>query len=104
MGRAKGVVTGLWNARAAGGQAGFIACLMLCLAACDTVDVGDPPADVNACRPSQRFFYERIWPEFLGKDHGGKHCSDSRCHDASSSRLLVLPPPQSIPDLPLPSD
>ncbi|HEY0714692.1 MAG TPA: hypothetical protein VGF45_18570, partial [Polyangia bacterium] len=54
------------------------------IAACDTVDVGDPPADVNACRPDQRFFYERVWPGFLGKDNGGRRCSDARCHDASS--------------------
>jgi hypothetical protein len=74
------------------------------VAACDTVDLGKPPADVNACRPSQQFFYERIWPEFLGKDHGGKHCSDARCHDAASPRFLLLPPPQTAGTLPLPPD
>ena len=73
-------------------------------AGCDTVDLGDPPADVNACRPSQRFFYERVWPEFLSKDYGGKHCSDSRCHDVASPRQLRLPPPTSAPMLPLPPD
>jgi hypothetical protein len=71
---------------------------------CDTVDLGAPPADVNACRPSQQFFYERIWPEFLGKEHNGKRCSDTRCHDASSPRVLLLPVPTSTPGLPLPSD
>ncbi|HEY0707338.1 MAG TPA: hypothetical protein VGG33_11100 [Polyangia bacterium] len=91
MGRAMGAVAGLGSA-------------LLLVAACDTVDVGDPPADVNACRPSQQFFYERVWPEFLGKDNGGRRCSDSRCHDASSPRVLVLPPPQSAPGLPLPTD
>ena len=78
--------------------------LPLLLLGCDTVDLGVPPADVNACRPSQQFFYERIWPEFLGKEHNGKHCSDTRCHDASSPRVLLLPVPTSQPGLPLPTD
>jgi hypothetical protein len=73
-------------------------------AGCDTVDLGSPPADVNACRPSQQFFYERVWPEFLSKDYGGKHCSDSRCHDVASPRQLRLPAPTSTPMLPLPPD
>ena len=73
-------------------------------AGCDTVDLGSPPADVNACRPSQRFFYERVWPEYLSKDYGGKRCSDSRCHDVASPRQLRLPPPTSAPVLPLPPD
>jgi hypothetical protein len=78
--------------------------LALLSGACDTVDLGDPPADVNACRPSQRFFYERIWPEFLGKEHAGKRCSDANCHSATSPRILLLPPPQSPGALPLPAD
>jgi hypothetical protein len=76
----------------------------LAFGACDTVDLGAPPADVNACRPSPQFFYERIWPEFLGKDYSGRHCSDTRCHDASSPRVLLLPAPTSAPGLPLPND
>ena len=72
--------------------------------ACDTVALGPPPPEVNACRPSEAFFYERIWPEFLGKDYGGQSCSDRACHDAASASLLVLPAPQSAPGLPLPPD
>ena len=34
--------------------------------------------DVNACRPSQGFFCERVWPEVLAGGYGGKRCSDSR--------------------------
>jgi hypothetical protein len=83
---------------------GLLGLFPLGAAGCDTVDLGAPPADVNACRPSQQFFYEHIWPEFLGKDHNGKHCSDTRCHDASSPRVLLLPVPTSPPGLPLPSD
>jgi hypothetical protein len=90
---------------AAGVLRGLIALPPLLIAAsCDTVDLGAPPADVNACHPSQQFFYERVWPEFLGKDHGGKHCSDAGCHSASASRVLILPPPTSAGTLPLPAD
>ena len=80
------------------------AALPLVGAACDTVDLGPPPADVNACRPSQQFFNDQIWPNFLSRDYGGKHCSDGRCHDAASAQSLKLPPPTSPPAVPLPSD
>jgi hypothetical protein len=36
--------------------------------ACETVDLGQPPSDINACRPSQQFFVDEIWPNFLAKD------------------------------------
>ena len=71
---------------------------------CETVDVGSPPADINACRPDQRFFYERVWPEFLGREVSGKHCNDSGCHDGASPRQMRLPAPTSVPTLPLPMD
>jgi hypothetical protein len=74
------------------------------VAGCDTVDLGEPPADVNACRPSETFFVERVWPEFLSRDFAGKRCSDSGCHDAASARRLRLPAPSSPPGLPLPAD
>ena len=42
-------------------------------AGCSTVNLGDPPADVNACRPSQDFFANGgMWDMFLDKDYGGK--------------------------------
>jgi hypothetical protein len=62
----------------------------LALAACDYVDLGDPPADVNACRPSQRYFVEQIWPMVLSVDYGGKHCYDATCHGVSSANSLRL--------------
>ncbi len=72
--------------------------------ACQTVDVGSPPADINACRPDQRFFYERVWPEFLGRQVSGKRCNESGCHDGGSPRQMRLPDPTSAPMLPLPVD
>jgi hypothetical protein len=86
------------------GAATGLTALLLAGAACDTVDLGPLPADVNACRPSQQFFYERIWPDYLGKEHAGKRCSDAGCHSATSPRVLLLPPPTSAPTLPLPAD
>ena len=71
---------------------------------CDTVELGSPPAGVNACRPSQRFFVDRVWPEFLAQTYGQRRCSDAGCHDGASPRQLSLPPPTSAPTLPLPAD
>ena len=57
---------------------------------CSTIDNGDPPADVNACRPSQQFFYERICPEFLAASYGGKTCMDASCHGSMSTSALKI--------------
>ena len=76
------------------------------LAACQTVDLGAPPADINACRPSQDFFVQQIWPNVLNKDYGGKKCSDSVCHDPSTGRPLSLipnPMPALDPTMPAPT-
>ncbi len=94
MRRVPGFSFGVW----------FVGVGLLAGVACDTVDLGDPPADVNSCRPDRQFFYTDVWPKFLAKDYGDKRCNDSRCHDAGSSRQLVLTPPTSAPGLPLPAD
>jgi hypothetical protein len=68
------------------------------LASCETVDLGAPPADVNACRPSQNFFYKEIWPNVLNFDYGGKHCWDAKCHDPGSGRRpTFIPMPKPTP-------
>jgi hypothetical protein len=75
------------------------------LAACDTVNLGDPPADVNACRPSEQYFVDEIWPNVLSKDYGGKHCYDSKCHDPVSGRrpqFIADPKPALAPGQPIP--
>ena len=62
----------------------------------DWADVVDQTfAGLCEPRPSQTFFVEQVWPNFLSKDYGGKHCSDASCHDAGSGRQLVLTPPTS---------
>ena len=73
-------------------------------AGCDTVDLGQPPAGLNECRPGPLFFTTDVWPKVLGATFGGKHCSDGGCHDAASPRQLVLPPPTSPAAVPLPPD
>lgn len=57
---------------------------------CSTIDNGEPPADVNACRPSQQFFYERICPEYLAASYGGKTCMDASCHGSMSNSALKI--------------
>ena len=74
------------------------------LAGCTSVELGDPPADVNACRPSQAFFVNEIWPNFLDKDYGGKKCADSACHAAAAGRPLALVMPLTPSTLPLTLD
>src|SRR5262245_40781932 len=79
----------------------------LCLCSCGTVDLGDPPADVNTCRPDRMYFVQQVWPNFLNKPvEGGKKCSDARGHDATSGRQMSLTTPTSpVPAAPpLPSD
>jgi hypothetical protein len=79
--------------------------------ACQTVDLGAPPADINACQPSQDYFVDQVWPNVLNKDYGGRKCSDANCHDPSNGRpLSLIPSPQPTLDptmpapQPLPSD
>jgi hypothetical protein len=69
--------------------------------ACETVDLGQPPADINACRPSQQFFIDEIWPNVLAKDYGGKHCYDSTCHGALAPNALDLNDPMTAGTIPL---
>jgi hypothetical protein len=66
------------------------------IAGCSTVDVGDPPADVNACRPSQQLFVDQVWPSYLAQSYSGKTCGDASCH-ASSNRPLHIVAPISTP-------
>jgi hypothetical protein len=76
----------------------------LAVAACQTVDLGEPPADINACRPSQQFFIDEIWPNLLAKDYGGKHCYDSTCHGALAPNALDLTVPITAGTIPLMGD
>ena len=74
--------------------------------ACETVDLGQPPADINACRPSQQFFVDEIWPNFLAKDGypGGAHCYDATCHGALAPNAFDLIFPTAGAAIPLTGD
>jgi len=77
---------------------------------CETVNLGNPPADINACRPSQDYYVGNpsdggqnggIWSNLLDKDYGGKKCTDSACHGAGSTNSLKLRMPTGcIPPAP----
>ena len=83
----------------------FVAAVPLLIAfACETVDLGKPPSDVNACRPSQQFFVDEIWPNFLAKDYGGVHCYDSTCHGGLAPNALDLIVPTAAATIPLTGD
>jgi hypothetical protein len=104
LSRAAGRVLVVALACAAGALAGAFS-------ACQIVDIGAPPADVNACRPSQQFFVDEIWPNVIAKDYGGKHCADAACHNPSSGRrpsFIPNPQPALTPGValtgPLPDD
>ena len=59
--------------------------LFALLAGCDTVDLGATPADIGQCHPGQKFFVDQVWPNFLNKDYGGKHCNQASCHDGTGT-------------------
>jgi hypothetical protein len=88
---------------------------LLVAVGCETVDLGQPPSDINACRPSQSYFVgsvddagvsRSVWVDVLDKDYGGVRCHDSACHGAASTNSLKLmfptcAPPGCVPPIPL---
>lgn len=83
-------------------RAAILAAAFTGAVACSSVDQGDPPSDINACRPSQAFFVSDVFPNFLANNYGGKTCGDASCHDNASGRLLrVFPPSTMTPTVPL---
>lgn len=82
-------------------------------AGCETVNLGNPPADINACRPSQDYYVGNptatdggqnggIWSNVLDHDYGGgKKCTNTACHGAGSTNSLKLMTPTGcIPPAP----
>jgi hypothetical protein len=64
---------------------------------CSTVDLGDAPADINACRPSEAFFVDQVWPNYLSLSFNGKTCGDASCHGAGTGNGLKVVAPTSTP-------
>jgi hypothetical protein len=77
---------------------------LLTATGCETVDLGAPPAEVNACMPGQMWFVTQIWPNFLGQDYNGKHCTDSSCHGGGGSAMMTLVNPVDPVTFPLTGD
>ena len=75
-------------------------------AGCETVDLGNPPADINACRPSQQWFVDQIWPNVLGAQSypNGVHCYDANCHGVTAPNALDLIFPTVAGAVPLTGD
>lgn len=77
------------------------------IGACQTVDLGSPPADIDACHPSEIFFVQRVWPDVLSASYGGKHCADSQCHGVGNQTPLTFiatpQPPMQAATMAMPS-
>jgi hypothetical protein len=78
----------------------------LAASGCETVDLGDPPADINACRPSQQWFVDQIWPNVLAADGypNGVHCYDANCHGITAPNPLDLIVPMVAGAVPVTGD
>jgi hypothetical protein len=83
-----------------------VATILAAAVGCETVDLGQPPADINACRPSQQFFIDQIWPNFLAKEGypNGVHCYDATCHGALAPNAMDLIVPMVAGSVPVTGD
>jgi len=68
--------------------------LLLVLAGCPTVDLGDQPAELPLCTPVKGYdyFVSDIWPKYINNTK--KNCLDSMpgaCH-ANTGGMMVLDP------------
>lgn len=63
--------------------------LMLALAGCPTVDLGDTPTEVGLCNPAGgvQYFEEQIWPNFVVRSNPTNACSRMGCHVAGGNGL-----------------
>lgn len=64
--------------------------LLLALAGCPTVDLGDSPPDVGLCRPDRQYYIDVIWPRFLAPATPARSCVGATgCHEAQSGRSAL---------------
>src|SRR4029079_9885120 len=69
---------------------------------CETVDLGEPPADGNDCRPSEQYFIDEVCQIYLSRDDypTAVHCYDASCHGAlapNAMDLVVPTVPGAVP-------
>ncbi|WP_045118884.1 hypothetical protein [Haliangium ochraceum] len=61
--------------------------LVVGLAGCPTVDLGDTPPDPGQCRPDRGYFEDVIWPSYIAPDDAALSCVDAAgCHRDSDGR------------------
>ncbi len=63
--------------------------LLVLLAGCPTVDLGDTPPDIGQCNPmgGLDYFQNTIWPNYL--NNTTKACVQAACHDQGGNGGLL---------------
>ena len=81
-------------------RASLLACVVVAVAGCPSVDLGDTPADIGTCYPTkgEAYFEAAIWPSYLNNTK--KSCVQSGCHDLNSTGGGTLHLSTMPPDLP----
>lgn len=59
---------------------GCSASLVVALAGCPTVDLGDTPTEIGLCNPAGglQYFQDEIWPKYI--TGASKSCATAMCH------------------------
>ena len=69
---------------------------------CPTVDLGDEPVAPGACRPSEGYYRDVVWPDYLAPESPERSCvSAPGCHrdtDGRSALRLIVEEPLSDQD------
>ena len=72
-----------------------LACCVVLLCGCPTVDLGDMPPGVGLCNPTggPQYFADEIVPKYLKLSDSAKGCGrDGGCHNRSHGLALDLTP------------
>jgi hypothetical protein len=75
-----------------------VACCVVLLSGCPTVDLGDDPPDIGLCNPAQglTYFQNEIVPKYLKLADTANGCGrDGGCHNRAHGLALDLADPTS---------
>jgi hypothetical protein len=63
--------------------------LVVLLAGCPTVDLGDTPTEIGLCNPAGgvQYFQDQIWPNYVTRPNPNQSCSKVGCHVAGGNGL-----------------
>jgi hypothetical protein len=65
---------------------------LVALAGCPTVDLGDTPADIGLCNPTEgeSYFEMQVWPMYIDRGGGTSSCirTGGGCHDQNGGNAL----------------